>query len=102
VPRPTVSLLLVRKSVRLLLYFPFYTTGHTHRMLCCMRYVALASKASMTVTLKSLKIRGLKHMYEATFSWPVRKLQRLTRDVCHIKTGSLQGTLIIDSHRPVP
>ena len=31
------------------------------RMLCCMRYVVLVSKASMTVTWKSLNIRGLKH-----------------------------------------
>jgi len=61
-PRPSVSLLLVRKSGRLLFTFHFIQPAISIvRMLCCMRYVALASKASMTVALKSLKIRSLKY-----------------------------------------
>jgi hypothetical protein len=38
-----------------------YNRPYAVRMLRCMRYVALASKASMTITLKSLKIKVLKH-----------------------------------------
>jgi len=96
VPRPSISLLLVRNSGRLLFTFHFMQPAICIvRMLCCMCFVASASKASMTVTLKSLKIKGLKrNIYnEATFSCLFRKLQRLTHDVCHIKIGSPSGNI---------
>lgn len=53
VHRHSVCLLLVRKPGRLLFTFRFMQPAiRVVRMLRCMRCVALASKASMTVTLK--------------------------------------------------
>lgn len=96
VHRPSDSLLLIRKPGRLLFTFHFIQPAiRVVRMLCCMRYVALATKASMTVTLKSLKIRGLKHniyikphLVDQCVSY-----QDLTHDMYHIKIGSPSGNI---------